>query len=121
MTMAWEYRLRLPQIPCSKMEAVLGSFYGFTEQKKSQIKASLKYIRGVHQRDRHQRWGKFPTGSRCSPEAVLAFGLAEASCPVKSIESKRVLSIVTDVSSDKKGQGRKEWLFQRTRISPKKG
>lgn len=44
MAMAQEHRFRLPQIPGSNVEAVPWSFMVFTEQRKSELKATLKYM-----------------------------------------------------------------------------
>lgn len=42
----WPHRFRVPHIPCFSMEAVPWSFIRYIEQRKSSIKASLKYIDG---------------------------------------------------------------------------
>lgn len=46
MAMAWKHRIGLPQILCYSMKAVSQGFYSFTDQRKSLIKATLKYISG---------------------------------------------------------------------------
>lgn len=51
----------------------------------------------------------------------MVFGLAEASCPVKSIDSKGVSSIVTDVSSDKEGKEGMGGCSRGPEFRPRKG
>lgn len=78
MAMAQEHRFRLPQIPGSNVEAVPWSFILFTEQRKSELKAILKYT-GAIEVQLQSYEGRFSVSPRCCPMAILALTLVDAS------------------------------------------
>lgn len=112
--MAQEYGLRFPQILSSNVEAVSQ----FTEQRKSYVKASVKYIGQYVIEMVIKREGNFYIGPIYYVMTILAFGLVEASGFVKSINSKGFYQS-QDVSSHTEVV--REWLFQAAKASPRQG
>lgn len=79
MAMTQEHRFRLPQIPGSNVEAVPWSFMVFTEQRKSELKATLKYMGNAIETQLRHYEGRFSVSPRCCLMAILALTLVEAS------------------------------------------
>ena len=75
--MAREYRFRLPQIPCSIVEAISLSFMVLQDKVINQAK--FKNIGGYIREAGTGRLGELFYRSRCSLITFLALGLVEAS------------------------------------------
>jgi hypothetical protein len=83
MTMAWEHRFRLPQIPCSNVEVVLRSFYSNrTKKVMNQSFFQILEISTLTNWEYQMSYSKakkkiFVINLRYYLTSILAFGLVE--------------------------------------------
>lgn len=89
----------LQQIPCSDVQAVSQSFLVLQNKESHKSEQIQNTLQGTLERQVWQDEGSFSVGSTYYLMALLAFGLVEASDPIR-------------------GQG---MVFQKTRTSPRQG
>lgn len=79
------------ETPCSDGSR---TFYSFTEQRKSQVRASLKYTGGCIREAGAGDGRSFSAGPRCHLRTSFALGL-EASASTKTVDYKGFYLLVT--------------------------